>query len=91
MFCLLGMSLSHPGCDLVKEGRFADVTLASDDTNADVTIAVDDTPPQAIHLYHHHKIRHFSKRSLTLALFVDNLRFQPKLFTGLGAQVFAVG
>ena len=91
MFCLLDLSLSHPGYGLVKERKSPGVTLARDDTQADVTNAVDDTPTQALHLSHHHQIRHLSKRSLTFALFVDNLRFQPQLFTGLGAQLYSVG
>ena len=57
MFCLLGMSLSHPGYGLVIQRRLSDVTLASDDTHVDFTLAREDihtdvshardeTPPQ---------------------------------------------
>ena len=87
MLSLLGMSLSYPGYGLVKERRSPDVTLVRDDTQRDVTNAVDDK----LLLSHQHQTRHLSKRSLTLALFVDNFRFQPQLFTGLGAQLYSVG
>jgi hypothetical protein len=88
MLCLLSMSLSHPGYGLVKERISPDVTLDFDNTKGDVTNAVDDKLPQALH---HQQTRNLSKRSLTFALFVDNLRFQPQLFTGLGAQLYSVG
>ena len=91
MFCLLGKSLSHPGYGLVSERRSPDATLASDDPTTDVTVAVGDTPAQALHLSHNPQNKHLNKRSLTFALFVDNLRFQPQLFTGLGAQLYSVG
>ena len=80
-----------------SDDTHAYVTLASDDTHTDVTVAKDDIhtrddiPPQALHLSDPPQTRHLSKRSLTFSIFVDNLRFQPQLFTGLGAQVFAVG
>ena len=85
MFCLLGMSLSHPRYGLVSERRSPGYS------HADVTEAVDDTPAQALHLSHNPQNRHLNKRSLTFALFVDNLIFQPQLFTGLGAQLYSVG
>ena len=91
MLSLLGMSLSYPGYGLVKERGSPDVTLVRDDTQGDVTNAVDDKLPQALHLSLQHQTRHLSKRSLTLALFVDNFRFQHQLFTGLGAQLYSVG
>ena len=91
MLCLLGMSLSHPRYGLVKERRSPDVTLANDDDHADVTVAVSDTPAQALYLSQHHQTRHLNKRSLTFALFVDDLRFQPQLITGLGAQLYSLG
>ena len=80
MLCLLGMSLSHPGYG-----------LASDDIHADVSVSVNDSPAQALHLSQHHQTRHLNKRSLTFALFVDDLRFQPQLITGLGAQLYSLG
>jgi hypothetical protein len=90
------MSLSSPGYGRLSQRRSPDVTFASDDTHSDFNVDMDDIHtdvPLARDeaLSHHPQTRHFSKRSLTFSIFVDNLRFQPQLFTGLGAQVFAVG
>ena len=79
---LLGQALSQHRHEKILQ----DATLANDDTadGADVTDAVAIIPSTLT------QPRHLSKRSLTFAFFVDNLRFQPQLFTGLGAQLYSV-
>ena len=58
-----------------------------EDISAEVTLAGDDVAEDALHITN----SHLSKRALTFALFVDNFRVQPQLFTGLGAQLYSVG